>query len=125
MRFEQKSLGRHGVACLTSIGSADQLPDMQTAAADLRAMLSFPQGRRHADYQPATDPVSTYSVPGLVTGVPTPQAAALASGAASGQTGFGGLAGWFPWIAIGIVVLGIGGYMMMRRRRDDEDEFEA
>lgn len=123
LRYEQKLLGRHGVAGLTSIGSADQFDEIGAAAADLRGMLSFNEGQRHADFQPASDQVSAYSVPGLVTGVPNAQLqAATASTQDAGQTGFGGLAGWFPWVALGVIVLAIAGYMMMRRRRDDAEE---
>jgi uncharacterized membrane-anchored protein len=123
LRYEQKVLGRNGVACLTSIGSADQMDEITAAAADLRGMLSFQEGARHADFQPATDTVSSYSVPGLVTGVPNAQPQALAETASTtAQTGFGGLAGWFPWVAIGVIVLAIGGFMMMRRKRDDDVE---
>jgi uncharacterized membrane-anchored protein len=121
-------LGRAGVACLTSIGSADQMDEITAAAADLRAMLSFPEGQRHADFQPASDQVSSYSVPGLVTGVPTAEPQALADAAAagdSGQTSFGGLASWFPWVAVGVIGLAIVGYMMMRRRRDEDEEATA
>jgi uncharacterized membrane-anchored protein len=123
LRYEQKVLGRLGVAGLTSIGSADQLDDINAAAADLRGMLSFTEGNRHADFQPASDPVSAYSVPGLVTGVPTaqPQAAAALASTGPGQTAFGGLAGWFPWVALGVIVLAIAGYLMMRRRREPEE----
>ena len=85
-------------------------------------MLSFGEGHRFADFQPASDRVSTYSVPGLVTGVPTPaQPQALASTTEAGtQTAFGGLAGWFPWIALGVIVLAIAGFMLTRRRKDDD-----
>jgi uncharacterized membrane-anchored protein len=122
LRYEQKVLGRNGVACLTSIGSADQLDDIMAAAGDLRSMLSFSEGQRHADFQPASDRVSAYSVPGLVTGVPSaqPQAVADAASTGAGQTAFGGLAGWFPWVAFGVVGLAIVGFIMMRRRRDAE-----
>jgi uncharacterized membrane-anchored protein len=122
LRYEQKVLGRNGVACLSSIGSADQLDDITAAAADLRGMLSFSEGQRHADFQPASDRVSAYSVPGLVTGVPStqPQDIADAASTGAGQTAFGGLAGWFPWIAFGVVGLAIVGFVMMRRRRDAE-----
>ena len=113
LRYEQKMLGRNGVAGLTSIGSADQMPAIAAAAADLRGMLSFPEGQRHADFQPASDQVSAYSVPGLVTGVPTAQPQAVADAASTGgtgQTAFGGLSGYFPWIALGVVVLAGAGY---------------
>lgn len=121
LRYEQKSLGRYGVACLTSIGSADQMPEIEAAAAALRGMLSFPEGRRHADFQAATDQVSSYSVPGLVTGVPTPVAQAASEPAPTGQTAFAGMSGWFPWIAIGVIILAIGGYMLMRKRRPADE----
>lgn len=118
LRYEQKLLGRHGVAGLTSIGSADQFDDIAAAAADLRGMLSFRDGERHADFQPASDQVSAYSVPGLITGIPIIQAQTAASATqGAGQTGFGGLAGWFPWVAGGVIALAVAGFVMMRRRR--------
>jgi len=122
LRYEQKVLGRYGVAGLTSIGSADQMGAIEAAAADLRGMLSFPDGRRHTDFQAAGDQVSNYSVPGLVTGVPTtdPQAIAdIASADGQPQTSFGGLAGWFPWVALGVILLAIAGFLFMRKRRAD------
>lgn len=127
LRYEQKVLGKSGVAGLTSIGSADQMTEIQAAAAEMQGMLSFAEGQRHQDFQPASDQVSQYSVPGLVTGVPTAQAQALADTASttgSGQTAFGGLSGYFPWIALGVIVLAGAGYMAMRKRGGDEDEEE-
>lgn len=124
LRFEQKIPGRYGVAGLTSIGSADQLPQIQAAANELQGMLSFPAGRAYADFQLATDQISNFTVPGLVTGVATPIAIAAGDGAGEAQTGFGGLAGMFPWIAFGAIAVAVAGYMLMRRR-GDEDEAEA
>lgn len=123
-RFEQKVLGRYGVAGMTSIGAADQMPAIQAAAPEQLAMLQFPEGRRHGDFQAASDTVSSYSVPGLVTGVAAlPETLAISSSTdGQGQTGFGGLAGWFPWIALGVIVLAITGYMLTRRREDDDLE---
>jgi uncharacterized membrane-anchored protein len=121
LRHEVKSLGRYGVAGLTTIGSADQMGEIIVASGALQSMLSFPETRRHADFQAASDQVSAYSVPGLVTGVAA-QPAAAATTTDGGQTGFGGLAGWFPWIAVGAIGLAIAGYMLMRSRRRDEDE---
>ncbi|MGE0830927.1 MAG: DUF2167 domain-containing protein, partial [Hyphomonadaceae bacterium] len=122
LRYEQKVLGRYGVAGLTSIGTADQMPEITAAASEMAGMLSFTEGSRHSDFEPANDQVSAYSVPGLVTGIAQSDAQALAEPAANGegQTAFGGLAGWFPWVALGVIALAIGGFMMMRRKRDDE-----
>jgi uncharacterized membrane-anchored protein len=126
LRVEDKVLGRYGVAGLTSIGTADQAPEIDAAAAEMRGMLSFTESARHADFQPASDTVSNYSVPGLVTGIATtsPQAVAdTASTGGTGQTAFGGLSGYFPWIAFGVVALAIAGFMLTRRRREtDPDE---
>ena len=127
LRYEQKVLGRNGVAGLTSIGSADQQPAIAAAAGEIRGMLSFAEGKRHSDFQAASDTVSRYSVPGLVTGVPTPNAQTAADTAnttGTNQTAFGGLSGYFPWIALGVVILAGGGYLLMRRR-DDEEYDEA
>ncbi|MCX7360059.1 MAG: DUF2167 domain-containing protein [Alphaproteobacteria bacterium] len=126
LRYEQKIMGREGVAGMTSIGSADQQPAIAAAATTLRGMLSFPEGKRHADFQAASDTVSEYSVPGLVTGVPTPRTQLVnVADTGSGQTAFGGLSGYFPWIALGVVILAGGGYLLMRRRDDDEEFDEA
>jgi|GEM_PF-1502369 len=126
LRYEQKIMGREGVAGMTSIGSADQQPAIAAAATELRAMLSFPEGKRHTDFQAASDTVSNYSVPGLVTGVATAQTQAIADTASTtGQTAFGGLSGYFPWIALGVIVLAGAGYLLMRRRDDDEETDEA
>jgi uncharacterized membrane-anchored protein len=125
LRYEQKILGKSGVVGLTSIGSADQMPAIEAAAAELRGMVSFAEGQRHADFHPASDQVSAYSVPGLITGVPGVQALAdTASTTGAGQTAFGGLSGYFPWIALGVIVLAIGGYALTRRRKGEDEDAE-
>ena len=126
LRVEEKTLGRYGVASLTSIGSADQQPEIMGAATQLKSMLSFPEGRKASDFQAATDHVSSYSVPALVTGVPVSAAAAQTlaqTPATSGQaqTGFGG----FPTygrIAAGIAVLAACGFVFMRRSKPEGKE---
>lgn len=118
-RHEARVLGRNGVVGLTTLGSADQQPRITTAAAAMLGMISFPEGRRYADFQTESDSVSNYTVPALVTGVPPAGPVTLANqGADTEQTSFGGLAGAFPWIAGGVIVLAAAGYLMMRRRRD-------
>lgn len=124
LRIEKKFLGRKGVATLTSIGAADQQPDMQKGNDELTPALTFAQGYTQADFQASADQVSTYSVPGLVTGVATSTAApqALADNTGQSQTSFGGLAGMFPWIALGVIVLAGAGFMLTRRKREPEDD---
>jgi uncharacterized membrane-anchored protein len=123
LRMEKRFLGRKGVATLTSIGSADQQDAMQKANDELTPALTFAQGYRQADFQASTDQVSAYSVPGLVTGVPTPAQApqALADNAGQSQTSFGGLAGMFPWIALGVIVLAGAGFMLTRKKKPEDE----
>ena len=114
-------LGRKGVVTLTSIGNADQMTAITAAAPDLISMFSFAEGNRYADFQLATDAVSAFTVPALVTGIAPAAAQAIAqtpTSSGDSQTSFGGLAGLFPWIAVGLIVLAGAGYMFMRRRRD-------
>ena len=124
LRVEEKILGRYGVASLTSIGSADQQPAIINAATQMKSMLSFPDGRKAADFQAATDHVSAYSVPGLVTGVPAAAAAQAlaATPATSGQaqTAFGGFP-TYGWIAAGVAVLAALGFVFMRRKKPEEE----
>jgi uncharacterized membrane-anchored protein len=124
LRYEIKLPGREGVAGLTSIGSADQMPAMEGAAGDLKGMLSFGVGRRYADFQAASDQVSAYTVPGLVTGLSAAQAAESeqAKAGEEKQKGFGGVSAWFPWIALGVVGLAGVGYMLTRKKKNDDDD---
>ncbi|MDX2274096.1 MAG: DUF2167 domain-containing protein [Hyphomonadaceae bacterium] len=117
-RHEARVLGRNGVVGLTTLGSADQQPQIVAALPTMLGMISFPEGRRYADFQPASDSVSVYTVPTLVTGVPPAQPQSIVNQGVDTQTSVGGLAGAFPWIAGGVIVLAAAGYLMMRRRRD-------
>ncbi|MET0181703.1 MAG: DUF2167 domain-containing protein [Caulobacterales bacterium] len=134
LRYEQRLLGRNGVACLTTIGNADQQPDVQAAAPNLLSQIAFGAGQRYEDFNASTDRVSDYDVPGLISGLTVSQQQALIADAAStGQAaaapvneGGGLLGGMFPWIAIGIAVLaGIGYFIARAMRRRDDDYYEA
>jgi uncharacterized membrane-anchored protein len=125
LRHEQRLLGRRGVAGLTTIGSADQQGQIVTAAPDLSSMVSFPEGARYASFEAASDAVSPFTVPSLVTGVAPAQPALIADSASAGAAADGrggGLQGAFPWIAIGLVVLGGAGYFATRERSKKEAE---
>jgi uncharacterized membrane-anchored protein len=117
-RHEARVLGRNGVAGLTTLASADEQPDITADLPTILGMISFPEGRRYTDFQATSDTVSSYTVPALVTGVPPAEAQALINQGVDTQTSVGGLAGAFPWIAGGVIVLAAAGYLMMRRRRD-------
>lgn len=134
LRYEQRLLGRNGVACLTTVGNADQQPAVEAAAPDLLRQIAFGAGQRHADFNAATDRTSEYDVPGLVTNLTVAQAQALTADAASTeapatapQEGGGGglLGGIFPWIALGIAALaGIGYFIARAMNKSDDDEYE-
>lgn len=126
LRHEVRILGRRGVACFTSVGSADQMGAMTAAAPDLVAMLRFSPGAGHVDYAEG-DQRSNYDLAGLVTNLPiasenlTAEGASL-DGPASGAGGGAGLQGYYPWIALGVAALAGVGYFVMRRFRRREDD---
>jgi uncharacterized membrane-anchored protein len=116
LRHEVRLLGRYGVVGFTSLGSADQMGEMTGAAPNLLSMVSFPTGAAYGDFQAASDTVSNFEVPGLVTGVPKPELAAAASDGATQSAPSGGLPPLFLWIAGGVVLAAGAGYLFMRRR---------
>ncbi|HVZ99012.1 MAG TPA: DUF2167 domain-containing protein [Caulobacterales bacterium] len=122
-RHEQKALGRQAVVGFTSIGTADQMPEITAAAPTLFSMLSFPEGQRYADFNAGGDRLSNYGVPGLITGI---AATATAETAAQQQgPAAGGINSMYLWIAAGVIALAAGGFFLTRRRRDRNIEPEA
>lgn len=131
LRHEVRLLGRHGVATVTTIGSADQMGAIAAASEDMLRMLAFGAGQRHSDFVAGSDRVSDWDLAALVVGgAPGAEPALVADAAAAGGaseagTGGGLLGGAFPWIAGGVVVLAGAGYLIARamsrsRREDDE-----
>jgi hypothetical protein len=120
LRHEQKLLSRRGVAGLTSLGSADQQGAMVAASPDLVGMVQFSEDQAYGAFEAASDPASAYGVPQLVTGVSGSADHLIAEGASvnGGTRGGGGLAGLFPWIALGVIALAGAGFLMTRKRAD-------
>ena len=128
LRHEQRVLGRAGVVSLTTVARNDQLGAINAAAPDMLGSVAFPAGRRYADFIAQTDPASSYDLPGLITGRQSEVAtAAGAQGLAAvpEKTQGAGIQGWFPWIAVGVVVLAVLGWFVMGRRNKDVEEDDA
>jgi uncharacterized membrane-anchored protein len=61
-------LGREGVLELNAVGSEAQLAEIQQKAPALLSSVTFNDGHRYADYNPATDKMASYGVAALVAG---------------------------------------------------------
>jgi uncharacterized membrane-anchored protein len=118
LRFEQRLMGRRGVASLTTIASLDQMGEVGDAAPTLLSMLAFGAGQRHSDFNAASDTASEWDVTELVLGQTTESLVADAASAGEPQTatatGGGLLGGMFPWIAGGVALLAGAGYFVAR-----------
>jgi len=119
LRAEQKALGRQAVVGFSSIGAADQMPQITSAAPVLLGMLRFPDGQHYSNYNPATDQLSSYDLPGLITGVAVTQVARAAP-AQPEQSG-GGINGVYVAIAAGVVAAAGAGWWFLSRRRPGGD----
>ncbi|MES1198409.1 MAG: DUF2167 domain-containing protein [Pseudomonadota bacterium] len=119
LRYEQKALGRQAVVGFTSLGTADQMPAITSAQPVLLGMLSFPDGQHYSNYNPATDQLSSYGLPGLITGVAVTQVAQAAP-AQPEQSG-GGINGIYIAIAAGVVAAAGAGWWFLSRRKSAGD----
>lgn len=63
-----RMLARRGVLELNAVGSMQQLDEVRKATPELLNMVSFVQGQRYVDFNPATDQVATYGVAALIAG---------------------------------------------------------
>jgi hypothetical protein len=93
---------------------------MVAASPDLVGMVQFSEDQAYGAFEAASDPASAYGVPQLVTGVSGSADHLIAEGASvnGGTRGGGGLAGLFPWIALGVIALAGAGFLMTRKRAD-------
>jgi uncharacterized membrane-anchored protein len=70
LRYEQRVLGRSGVAGITLIARPNALDKARQEGKAVRSMLTFNLGQRYADFRPSTDKVAQYNLPGLIDGKP-------------------------------------------------------
>jgi hypothetical protein len=70
LRYEQRLLGRQGVAGMTIDARADQLSAVSAAAPSMFAMMSFAPGKAYSDYATGKDPAPQFDLPSLLTNKP-------------------------------------------------------
>jgi uncharacterized membrane-anchored protein len=131
VRYEQRLLGRNGVAAQTIVAREDQLGEIKASAPSMLSMMSFAPGQRYGDYVQASDAASSYTVPGLVTNLPTASPVgevASVAGGTGAQSAKSAPAGapqtnYLPWLLGGLALVGGLGWLALgnRGRRDDDD----
>jgi uncharacterized membrane-anchored protein len=126
-RAETRVLGRRGVAGLTVPVRQDQLSEAKAMVPTMLGMVGFTQSNGYGDFNAQVDQPSAYSVPGLVTNMPSNGAVAQTAGIDGPGMGAGksGPAGtnYLPWLVGGAAVVGLLAWLALgnRRREDDED----
>lgn len=112
VNYNTYALGRDGYISLNLVTGASAIERYKPVARELLASLEYQQGKRYADFNPATDRVAEFGL------------AALVGGAVAKKLGLFGLIGVFLlkfWkiVAIAVVALGGGAFQLFRRRRND------
>lgn len=79
LRYEQRVLGRSGVAGITLIARPNALDKARQEGKAVRSMVTFNLGQRYADFRPSTDKVAQYNLPGLIDGKPRVAQTAVAA----------------------------------------------
>ena len=68
LNYNIRMLGRRGVLVLNAVAGMSQLPEIETAAPAVLAMVDFQEGHRYTDFNASTDKVATYGLAALVAG---------------------------------------------------------
>lgn len=68
LNYNIRVLGRHGYLNLNSVGSMEQLPEIQAAIPSLLGSVDFTQGNRYEDFNASTDRVAKYGIAALIAG---------------------------------------------------------
>ncbi len=68
LSYEMRTLGRQGMLSMIFNAAPDQLAGIAQARDDILAMVSFNEGFRYADFNPATDTLASYGLDTLVAG---------------------------------------------------------
>jgi uncharacterized membrane-anchored protein len=113
IRHEQRLLGRAGDAGVTTIGRPGNLEAVKGGAKAVLAMLAFNDGYRYVDFVEASDRVSDYDLPGLISGKrrapppPVPAEAPKVGAFTLSDLLPGRPYGWASYLAGGVVLLGL------------------
>jgi uncharacterized membrane-anchored protein len=68
LNYNIRVLGRYGYLNLNSVGSVEQLPEIQAAIPGVLESVAFTQGNRYEDFNKSTDRVAKYGIAALIAG---------------------------------------------------------
>jgi uncharacterized membrane-anchored protein len=68
LNYNIRVLGRYGYLNLNSVGSMEQLPEIQAAIPGVLGSVAFTQGNRYEDFNKSTDRVAKYGIATLIAG---------------------------------------------------------
>jgi uncharacterized membrane-anchored protein len=68
LNYNIRVLGRYGYLNLNSVGSMEQLPEIQAALPGVLGSVSFRSGNRYEDFNNSTDRVAKYGIAALIAG---------------------------------------------------------
>ena len=127
VRLEGRALARDGFTGVTIHTNPADAATRQKDFAAFAAAISYPTGRKHADYR-AGDLASGFDLPGLITGARPTKAVAEAAGEAGPKPQAavgGGAPAWFPWIGAALIGIPLLLWLIYGRRPRDPPETET
>lgn len=68
VNYYVRILGRRGYLVINTIGTLEQVKEIEAATPDVLKMVEFKEGHRYTDFNPKTDKVAAYGLAGLILG---------------------------------------------------------
>lgn len=68
VNYYVRILGRRGYLVINTIGSLEQVKEIEAATPEVLKMIDFQEGHRYTDFNPKTDKVAAYGIAGLILG---------------------------------------------------------